>query len=540
MANPEVTGRGATEPTRPATAPPARWALPLAVLVVGMFMSVLDVTIVNVAIPAIQKDFGGALDDVLWIATAYTLTLGVVVPVSSWLGDRFGLRTVYLLSLLSFAAGSALCGVAWDLDSLIAFRILQAIPGGILPVVTLTMVYRIVPGAKIGAAMGMYGLGIVVAPAVGPVLGGYLVEYLDWRLVFYINVPIGLLGTAAASIVIPKVTRGTARRFDFAGFASIAFGLFAILLAASEGQSWGWSSYRILMLLTAGVLSLALFVVIELEVEFPLLDVRVFTIWPFTLSLLLGSILFISLLAVAFYVPVFLQQGQGKQAFDAGLLILPQALVMGAMMPLAGRLYDKIGARWLATVGLALCGYGTYLMCGITPDMTRGDIIFWTCVRAAGLGLSMMPIMTAGLAAVPPSLTNQASGLNNVARQVTGALGLAALGALGITQQAELFAARAALVRPDPAIAAHSGALDAHGFAAAYLRYQHLSLEVLATSYSNLFLLIAILTAAGAVLGLLLRPGPTAVATDRPVAAPAARVSPSTNGHRAPVTAVHR
>ncbi|HEY2099779.1 MAG TPA: DHA2 family efflux MFS transporter permease subunit [Pseudonocardia sp.] len=540
MANPEVTGRGATEPTRAATALPARWALPLAVLVVGMFMSVLDVTIVNVAIPAIQKDFGGALDDVLWIATAYTLTLGVVVPVSSWLGDRFGLRTVYLLSLLSFAAGSALCGVAWDLDSLIAFRILQAIPGGILPVVTLTMVYRIVPGAKIGAAMGMYGLGIVVAPAVGPVLGGYLVEYLDWRLVFYINVPIGLLGTAAASIVIPKVTRGTARRFDLAGFASIAFGLFAILLAASEGQSWGWSSYRILMLLTAGVLSLALFVVIELEVEFPLLDVRVFTIWPFTLSLLLGSILFISLLAVAFYVPVFLQQGQGKQAFDAGLLILPQALVMGAMMPLAGRLYDKIGARWLATVGLALCGYGTYLMCGITPDMTRGDIIFWTCVRAAGLGLSMMPIMTAGLAAVPPSLTNQASGLNNVARQVTGALGLAALGALGITQQAELFAARAALVRPDPAIAAHSGALDAHGFAAAYLRYQHLSLEVLATSYSNLFLLIAILTAAGAVLGLLLRPGPTAVATDRPVATPAARVSPSTNGHRAPVTAVHR
>jgi EmrB/QacA subfamily drug resistance transporter len=492
-----------------------RWGLALAVLVVGMFMSVLDVTIVNVAVPAIQTDFGGSLRDVLWIATAYTLTLGVVVPVSGWLGDRFGLRRVYLLALLGFAAGSALCAIAWSLNALIVFRIVQAVSGGILPVVTMTLIYRIVPRNKIGTAMGMYGLGVVFAPAVGPVLGGYLVEYVNWRLVFYINVPIGLLGAAAAAAVIPKVMKGTARRFDLAGFATIALGLFAILLAASKGEDWGWTGYRILMLFTAGLLSVALFVVIELEVTSPLLDLRLLKIWPFSNSLLLSAVLFISLLAVAFYVPVYLQQGQGFQAFNAGLLTLPQALVMGVLMPLSGRIYDKIGARWLAIIGLAICAVGTYLLVGITPDMTRAEVITWTCVRAAGMGMAMMPIMTAGLSAVPPALTNQASALTNVVRQVAAALGLAALAALATTQQAQLFADRAALTPATkiPRADGHTGPLTAKTFAAAYQQFQHMRLAVLATSYSNLFLLIAALTATGVVLALFLRSGPAAPST---------------------------
>jgi EmrB/QacA subfamily drug resistance transporter len=509
---------------------PAGWIVPLAVLVVGMFMSVLDVTIVNVAVPAIQKDFGGTLDDVLWIATAYTLTLGVVVPLSSWLGDKFGLRTVYLASLLGFATGSALCGVAWSLGALIAFRILQAIPGGILPVVTLTLVYRIVPKAKIGTAMGMYGLGIVFAPATGPVLGGYLVQYVDWRLVFYINVPIGLLGAAAAAVVIPRVARTRAHRFDVAGFLTIALGLFAVLLAASEGGSWGWTGYRVLMLLAAGTLSLAVFVVIELEAEHPLLDLRIFKVWPFTNSLLLLAVLQTNLLAIAFYVPVFLQQGQGKQAFDAGLLILPQALVTGALMPIAGRLYDKIGPRWLGAVGLTICAYGTYLLHGVTPDMTRSAVITWTCIRAVGLGLAMMPIMTAGIAAVSPTQTNQASALNNVARQVTGALGLAGLAALATAQQAQLFADRAALVPADTG--PRGGQLTAASFAAMYQRFQHLMLEVLGTSYSNLFLLTAALTAAGMPLALFLRSKPTTAPSAEAAHADArARPAPSRDQH---------
>ncbi|HZS23286.1 MAG TPA: DHA2 family efflux MFS transporter permease subunit, partial [Pseudonocardiaceae bacterium] len=298
----------ATQPARAASVPDARtgWGLPLVVLIVGMFMSILDTSIVNVAIPTLQNEFGVTTDDVQWVITAYTLMLGVVVPASAWLGDRLGLNRLYNLAMIGFAAGSALCGLAWDLNSLVIFRILQAIPGGILPVVSLPMVYRIVPREKIGAAMGLYGLGIVVAPAIGPTLGGYLVEYVDWRLIFYINVPVGIIGAVAAALVLPKFPGVPGRRFDVLGFVTIGSGLFALLLALSEGESWGWTSYRIMGLFTVSVLLLALFVVIELEVSDPLLNVRVFRYWPFTNSLLLISVLMVGLFGVLFYVPLFL------------------------------------------------------------------------------------------------------------------------------------------------------------------------------------------------------------------------------------------
>jgi EmrB/QacA subfamily drug resistance transporter len=500
-------------------APPSRggggWLLPVLVLVVGNFMAVLDVTIVNVAVPAIQKDFGGSLDDVLWIATAYTLMLGVVVPVSSWLGERFGLARVYVWSLAGFAVGSALCGLAGNLGTLIVFRVLQAIPGGIMPVVAMTLLYRIVPRQKLGTAMGIFGLGIIFAPAAGPVLGGYFVQYLDWRLVFYVNVPVGLLGAVAAVLILPKLSGRRGRSFDVPGFLCIAGGLFAVLLAASEGSDWGWDGYRIRMLLVGGVLALALFVVVELHVAQPLLDIRVFKVWPFTSSLLMLSALQMNLLGISFFVPVFLQQGQQKQAFDAGILMLPSAILTGLLMPMVGKLYDKIGPRWLGVFGLTICAYGTYLMSAITPEMTRTDIIFWTSVRGIGLGLSIMPIMTAGLAALPAAQTNEGSALNNVARQTAGALGLAVLSAISTSQQAQLLADRGTLM-PAGTLA---GDLSTPGvFARLYGRYEYLSSQVLATSYANLFLVIAAVTGAGVLLAIFMRKpdrtaGPAAAAS---------------------------
>jgi EmrB/QacA subfamily drug resistance transporter len=477
------------------------------VLVVGNFMAVLDVTIVNVAVPAIQQDFGGSLDDVLWIATAYTLMLGVVVPLSSWLGERFGLTTVYVASLAGFAVGSVLCGIAGNLGMLIACRVLQAIPGGIMPVVAMTMIYRIVPGPKLGTAMGVFGLGTVFAPAAGPVLGGYLVQYLDWRLVFFINVPVGLLGALAAFLVLPTVPGRGGRRLDVPGFLCIGTGLFAVLLAVSEGQRWGWTSYPVLILLAAGIDLLALFVVIELRARAPLLDVRVFRVAPFTLSLLLLAILQVNLLGLAFLLPVFLQQGQGKQAFDAGLLLLVPAIASGMLMPVVGRLYDRVGARWLGVGGLAVCAVGTYLFHAVTPEMTRAEVIVWGTVRGVGLGLAIMPIMTAGLSALPARQTAEGSAWNNVARQTAGALGLAGLTVLSTSQRAQLFANRAALSPRGPVPGA-GGSWSPELFASMYGRYQYLSSAALATSYANLFLVIAVLTGAGAVLALLIRAHP--------------------------------
>jgi EmrB/QacA subfamily drug resistance transporter len=304
-------------------APAQGWVVPLVVLVVGSFMSVLDTTIVNVAISRIQNEFGGTTDQVQWVANGYTLAEGVVVPLSAWLSARFELSRLYILSLLGFGAGSALCGLAGSLNTLVAFRIVQAIGGGILPVITLIILYRIVPREKIGTAMGLYGLGVLVAPGIGPSLGGYLVEYVSWRWIFYVNVPIAIVGALAAVLVLPHFPGGRAGRFDVLGFLTVATGLFTLLLALSQGQTWGWTSYKIVILLTVSVLSLALFVVIELEVAEPLMDVRVFFSWPFTNSLLLISVLSGGLFAVLFYIPLLLQQGMGLAPFPAGLVLLP-------------------------------------------------------------------------------------------------------------------------------------------------------------------------------------------------------------------------
>ena len=267
---------------------------------------------------------------------------------------------------------------------MIVFRVIQAIPGGVLPVVTLTILYRIVPKERIGAAMGMYGLGIIVAPAVGPTLGGYLVEYVDWRLIFFINVPVGIVGAVAALVVLPALPRRPARAAStWWGFLAIATGLFTLLLALTEGQDWGWTSYKVLILLTVGVLSLALFVVIELEVDHPLLDVRVFRYWPFTNSLLLISVLSVGLFTVLFYVPLFLQQSQGLGAFEAGLLLLPQALVMAVCMPVAGRVYDRFGPRWPAVIGLSIVAWGTYELHVLTLETTHAHLV-WLLVPARG------------------------------------------------------------------------------------------------------------------------------------------------------------
>jgi EmrB/QacA subfamily drug resistance transporter len=508
------------------------WGLPLVVLVAGMFMSVLDVSIVNVAIPTIQHEFGTTVDDVQWVTTAYALALGVVVPASAWLGDRFGLSRVYNLALLAFAAGSALCGLAWSLNSLVAFRILQAIPGGVLPVITLTMLYRIVPRKQIGTAMGLYGLGIVFAPALGPTLGGYLVEYVDWRLIFFINVPVGVLAAVAAVLVLPAFPGQAGRRFDVLGFITVAGGLFALLLALSKGQSWGWDSYRVLGLFTISALSLALFVVIELEVADPVLDLRVFRYWSFTHSLLMTAMLSVVMFGVLFYIPLFLQEAQGWGAFNTGLILLPQALVMAVVVPIAGRLYDRIGPRWLAAIGLAIAASGTYRMHSMALDTPREQVMGWLVWESAGLALAVMPIITGGLAAIPTVQVSGASVVNNVVRQVSASLGLAVLTAIWTAQRAQQLADRTALLPTDAAAAASHLDPASPAGSSFYAFYQRTELRVFVTAMDDLILIAAGLAALGALGALLMRSGRPAALPPQQATAPLvlANHGPADNG----------
>jgi EmrB/QacA subfamily drug resistance transporter len=484
------------------------WGLPLVVLVSGMFMSVLDTSIVNVAVPTIERTFGATTDQVAWIVTAYTLSLAVIVPLSAWLADRFGSTLVYCVALIAFGAASALCGLAWNLDSLIAFRVIQAIPGGLLPPLSMAILYRIVPPAQLGRAMGMYGLGVVVAPAVGPTLGGYLVEYVDWRLIFFINVPIGVLATIAAVRILPKFPPLGRPTFDVLGFITIATGFFALLLALAQGESWGWTSAKVVGLLGLAVIMLALFAVIELGVDQPLLDVRVFTFWQFTNSLILIAVLSVGLFTILFYVPVFLQTAQGLGALDAGIVLLPQALIMAAIMPIAGQLYDRIGPRWPAIMGMAICALGTYLLHDLSVDTPRHVISLILMFRAGGMALAMMPIMTGGLAAVRASMVASASAFNNVIQQASASLGLAALGAVLTTSTAQFLADQASLIQsPDQIPRIGSGPTgELYGM---YAGYSTSSTAAFVGALDNLMIIVTAVTVVGIGLASTLRTGAT-------------------------------
>ena len=477
------------------------WGLPLAVLIIGMFMSVLDTSIVNVAVPVIQKQFGVSSDQISWVSTSYSLCEGVMVAVSAWVGERFGLRRVYLYALVLFSAFSALCGLSTGLGMMVVCRILQAIPGGVLPVTCLTMLYRLVPREKIGAAMGLYGLGVIFAPGVGPTLGGYLVEYVDWRLIFYINVPIGILGSIAAFFVLPNVPSLPAGKFDLPGFSCIAVGLFAFLLAFSEGATWGWTSYPILILIAGAVNLLALFVVIELNTDHPVLDVRAFASWPFVNSLLLIATMSVGLFAVLFDVPLFLQNGQGMTPWHTGLVLLPQAIGMALIMPISGRIYDRFGPRRPAIVGLGLAGGGDLLLSGINIDMTRGELVLWLITMTGGLALGMMPIMTSGISSLPDDLVNSGSAFNTLVQRVASALGLAGLTAVATAQQAQFMSDRSGLLHDfgadlDPRIVL----MQKSGPTGLIPLWEQLQVEVQAQAYSNVFLIAGVCSLAGLVL----------------------------------------
>jgi EmrB/QacA subfamily drug resistance transporter len=470
-----------------------------------MFMSVLDTSIVNVAIPVMQGQFGASPDNIQWIATAYTLCLGVVVPASAWLGERLGLRRTYLFALVLFSAFSALCGTATDLNTMIVFRIMQAIPGGVIPVTCLTILYRMVPPSKLGAAMGLYGLGIVFAPGVGPTLGGYLVEYVDWRLIFYINVPIGILGAIAAMAVLPKFPATKGRSFDIPGFLCIGAACFALLLAVSEGQQWGWTSYPVLILVAVGLNLLALFVFIELQVKQPLLTLRTFTYRPFVISLLLMAVVYTGLFTSIYLVPLFLQNVQGITPWHTGLTLMPQALVMALVTPLAGRLFDKIGARYLVMAGMTIDGIGTLLLSQINTDMSRPEIYLRLMLTGAGLSLCFMPIMTGGMSSLPPAIASAGSGMSTLVQRVSAAIGLAAITALTTIQQAQLFADRSSLLQgsgadADPRIIQ----MQSGGLSGLIPLFTQLKDKATTESYSNAFLLVGICVLAAVPLALFL------------------------------------
>src|SRR6266487_35111 len=408
------------------------------VVIIGVFMSILDQTIVNIAIPRLQTAFGADIHSVQWVLTAYILTQGIVTPTAAYFSERFGIKRFYIVSLAAFTIGSALCGIAWSLPVLIFFRIVQGAGGAALFPLSITLLFREFPPQERGTAMGFFGIPALLAPALGPTFGGYLVTYADWQAIFYINVPIGIIGVILASIYLRDAAAELRTRFDFPGFFFAAVGLGTLLFALSDATTDGWGSAKVIGFLAAGIISLAIFVVVEImavrQEKQPLLDLRLFGNGPFRASIIASVFVIFSLFGGIFLFPIYLQNIRGESAFQAGLILLPQALASMVAVLVGGRLVDRFGVRAIMIPGLLVLAIATWQLSYITIYSPYGWIQLMLVLRGLALGASIQPLTVAGLAEIRPRQLAQASSLNTVARAVSSSLGIALLATLVQTQ----------------------------------------------------------------------------------------------------------
>lgn len=400
-----------------------KW-MALLVVVIGTFMSILDSSIVNIAIPKLMAVFGVSIDDVKWILTSYTLALGAIIPLTGYLGDIFGTKKVFIYALTMFTIGSFLCGFSWSNTSMIVFRVIQALGGGMIMPVAMSIIYQIIPPEERGMALGFWGIASMAAPAIGPTLGGYIIEKFDWRLIFYVNVPIGIICIILAVILLKPSIAKPIKGFDIIGFISSTIGLVSILYVLGEGSTIDWGDIKNPLLLTLGVFSLLLFVANELTHPDPLLDLRVFKIFDFTLSQLISCVTTFALMGATYIVPIFLQNMRGYTALETGIIMFPAAIATGLMMPISGFIFDKIGAKPLAIPGMVFLALASYQLSFINLNTSKELINVLLIVRGIGLGLALMPINTMGMNAVPPKLVGRASALSNTIRQIMSSLSI--------------------------------------------------------------------------------------------------------------------
>jgi EmrB/QacA subfamily drug resistance transporter len=491
--------------------------LSMLAIIIAVFMAILDTSIVNVAIPKMMAVFGVTQTDIQWVLTGYTLVVGALVPVTGYLAERMGYKKVFLYALVIFTVGSGLCGAAWSNGSMIVFRIIQAIGGGALMPVSMAMMFRMFPPERRGLAMGIFGIAVMFAPAIGPTLSGYIVEYLDWRLIFYINLPIGVFNFFLATAALRETETVSTKKFDLPGFLFSTIGFSTLLYGLGKVADKGWSNPEVVLFLIIAVFSLTLFVIRELTTDTPMLDLRLLGNFTFTISQLLSLISTVVLMGGLFIIPIFLQNISGLSPFQTGLLLLPQAVVSGIMMPIAGYLFDKIGARPLAFTGLVIAAFSLYLNHLIDVNTSHTTLIGWFVLRAVGIGFMMMPVQTAGMNTVPMNKIGQGTAITNTVRQVAASFSIALM-ALLLSQRTSFHAATISntmnIFSPNvtdsvnhlqTAFAASGQSPDqAYLLTLLYLDGQ-LQTRAVVQAMDDIFIVTSILAAVGAVISLLLR-----------------------------------
>jgi DHA2 family multidrug resistance protein len=405
-----------------------RWVA-MAVILIGTFMVILDTSIVNVALPQIGSDFH-SVSAVDWIVTSYLLAVGVSIMATGWLADHFGKKRVFVVSLAVFTAGSSLCAVAPSLTLLVAARVVQGLGGGALMPLGMAMIYELFEPQDRGMALGIWGVAAMAAPAVGPVLGGFLVTSVDWRVLFVINVPIGLVGVPAAATLLRDLGARDARPLDVRGLLASAVGLTLLLLALSEAPTWGWSSAAFLGSLATGVALLTWWVLRSLHVPAPLIELRMFAIPAFTLTMVIVWLVTISQFARLIFIPLEFETLRGSSALSVGLMLTPSALGVALTMPIGGRLADRIGARVPVTIGLAITAFSFWPLGHLHIDTPPEVVAAWLFVGGFGVGLALMPNTVIAMNSVHGRYVAQASSVRSLNRQIAAALGTAVLASI--------------------------------------------------------------------------------------------------------------
>ena len=399
----------------------------VAALIVAAFVAILSQTLLNVALPVMMEDLGINANTVQWLSTGYLLVNGVLVPVSAYLIDRFTTRKLFLAAVGLFTLGTMICAVSPSFEFVLSGRLIQAAGAGILMPLMTVIFLTIFPIEERGKAMGMMGLAMIFAPAVGPTLSGWIVEHYDWRVLFYIVLPISVFSLIFGAVSMKNVTKNSMPKLDMLGIVFSTLGFGGLLYGFSDAGQDGWGSTRVIVSLVVGAVSLALFFWREWTIDKPILEFRVFKYNMFSLTTVINVIITMSMFSGMILLPIYLQTIRGFSPMDAGLLLLPGAILMGIMSPITGIIFDKIGARWLAVVGLLITTFTTYEFSQLTAETTYTHLIVMYSLRMFGMSMLMMPIQTAGLNQLPQRLNAHGSAMSQTLRNVAGALGTAFL-----------------------------------------------------------------------------------------------------------------
>ncbi|MCK6255332.1 DHA2 family efflux MFS transporter permease subunit [Fictibacillus sp. KIGAM418] len=399
----------------------------LFILILGAFLAILNQTIMSVATPKLMGDFDISAATAQWLTTGYMLVNGVLIPITAYLIQRFTTRQLFQASMIIFLAGTIVSAAATNFPALLTGRMIQAAGAGIIMPLLMNVVLTIFPAEKRGSAMGMVGFAIIFAPAIGPTLAGYILENYAWETMFYGMIPLAVLVIVLGFIYLKNVSERIFSKVDVNSVILSTIGFGALLYSFSRAGSEGWSSTEVIVTLIAGILALALFTWKQLVSQDPLLDLGAFKYNMFSLTTIINIAITMIMYADMMLLPLYLQSARGFTALESGLLLLPGALVMGFLMPVTGKLFDRFGAKWLSIIGMVITIITTIGFIDLTDSTSYTYLVLMSTGRRIGMALLLMPIQTAGLNQLPARLHAHGTAISNTIKQVAGAIGTSLL-----------------------------------------------------------------------------------------------------------------